>query len=332
MDNEVQKLVEFLSVSQILENPPSEESLLIGDNHICKGSVSVIGGPPGVGKSRLTTALAVAGASGEDWFGLTTHRRFKTMILQAENGPRRIYEEYSDLCRLELDDHVRVSLPPEFGIRLDHIPFRNQLNQAIEDFQPDVFILDPWNAAVADDKAKDFRETFDLLRSLIGTTEDSPALVIVHHTRKPKDNERANGRALLNTLAGSYVFASVPRAAFVLLSASNDPEDERVVFTCCKNNDGELGSPSAWWRRNGLFQSVENFDWKTFNGESNSKAASGFGKFETILESNSMSRKNLAESLKNQYGMGRSTAYEKIKKYLNEVKIVESENGIVELA
>jgi hypothetical protein len=37
------------------------------------------------------------------------------------------------------------------------------------------------------------------------------------------------------------------------------------VWTCCKNNDGELGSRTAWERCNGLFRPVHDFDWQGFD-------------------------------------------------------------------
>ena len=85
------------------------------------------------------------------------------------------------------------------------------------------------------------------------------------HTRKPKADERHSGRALLNLLAGSCVLGSVPRTVFVMQAASDDVTDDRVVWTCCKNNDGELGYRSAWERHNGLFAPVELFDFDAFD-------------------------------------------------------------------
>ena len=64
------------------------------------------------------------------------------------------------------------------------------------------------------------------------------------------------------------MLGSKPRAAFVLQPASEDPEDDQVVFTCCKNNNGALGAPSAWRRRNGLFEPLPDFDWPAFSGDS----------------------------------------------------------------
>jgi hypothetical protein len=48
---------------------------------------------------------------------------------------------------------------------------------------------------------------------------------------------------------------------------SDDPQDNRVVWTCCKNNDGGLGARSAWERRNGLFAPVSEFDWDAFDNQ-----------------------------------------------------------------
>ena len=72
-------------------------------------------------------------------------------------------------------------------------------------------------------------------------------------------------RSLLNEVAGSHVLGSVARCAFALQPASEEEADDRVVWSCCKNNDGELGSRSAWHRRNGLFAPCPDFDWEGFD-------------------------------------------------------------------
>lgn len=260
-------LIKFHSPSQLQHYDPPEGTILVGECHVIRSAAFVIGGAPGVGKSRAAVALAVAGATGRDWFGLPIHRRFRTMIAQAENGRLRLKTEFADLdCRM-LDEWVRICPPPPFGLAFDSSEFRDHLKAAIDDFKPDVFVIDPWNAVARDDKASDYLATFESIRRVIPAREESPALCIVAHTRKPRPDERASGRGLLATLAGSYVLASVPRAAFVMQAASDDPEDPRIVWTCAKNNDGELGSRSAWKRGNGLFLPVRDFDWDTFDGK-----------------------------------------------------------------
>jgi hypothetical protein len=258
-------LIEFRSPRQLKNFIPPPGLVLVGDCHIVLGSVFVIGGAPGVGKSRAAVALAEAGAVGKKWFGLTLHRQFKTMIIQSENGLFRLSKEFAEFDCDRLEAFVRVSPPPQFGMCFSREDFRAQLSAAIRDFGPDMMIFDPWNAAARDDKAREYLETFELIRSVLPAGDNAPALGIVAHTRKPRADERATGRGLLNVLAGSYVLGSVPRCVFVMQLASDDPQDNRVVWTCCKNNDGELGSRSAWERRNGLFAPVADFDWDTFD-------------------------------------------------------------------
>ena len=258
-------MVEFKTPSELRSFVPPDGWNLVGNHHVQRSSPFVVGGAPGVGKSRAATALAVAGATGADWFGFPVHQKFRTMILQAENGPVRLRDEYAALDLPVFDEYIRVCTPPPFGFTFDDLEFQEQLQAAIGDFQPDVFIVDPWNRATADDKSKDYLETFNRLLALLPTGDAAPALGIIAHTRKPAAGERTNGRALLNVLAGGYALGSVPRSAFVIQHASDDPEETRVVVTCCKNNDGELGPRTAWVRGNGLFQPVDDFDWQEFD-------------------------------------------------------------------
>jgi AAA domain len=257
--------VEFLRPSELRDYEPPEGIVLIGDNHITRGSVFVIGGAPGVGKSRASVALAEAGATGYEWFDLKVHSKFRTLIIQNENGRYRMKLEFSELDCETMDEFVRVTPPPPYGICFDKSEFRDQLAAQLSEFDPAVVIIDPWNAASRDDKAKGYLETFEVIRSVIPASDRAPAIGIVAHTRKPQPGERASGRALLNLLAGSYVLGSIPRCVFIIQSASDAVDEQRVVWTCCKNNDGVLGERSVWERRNGLFTRVHSFDWEAFD-------------------------------------------------------------------
>ena len=48
-------------------------------------------------------------------------------------------------------------------------------------------------------------------------------------------------------------------------AATDDEEDNRVVWSCAKNNDGTLPAKSAWYRKNGIFLPCLDFDWDDFN-------------------------------------------------------------------
>lgn len=264
-------LFEICEPKWLFNYVPKDDIQLIGDYHIVKdtGFTVVVGGPPGVGKSLCALSLCIAGATGEgEWFGMTVHRRFKVLVIQAEDGVFRLSRLFKELNCDALQDYVRISKPPPYGLVFRRADFCIAVEKAISEFGPDIVILDPWNAAARDQEQRTYLETFELVRSVL---PPDTALLVIAHTRKPQKDERASGRALMHLLAGSYSLVSVPRSVFVLQPASDDTEDNQVVWTCCKNNDGELGRRSAWRRKNGLFEPVPGFDWATFDSTDSDK-------------------------------------------------------------
>ena len=169
-------LIEFRSPLQLKNFKPPPGLVLVGDCHIVKGGVAVEGGPPGVGKSRGVVALAVAGATGNDWFGHKVHRKFKTLIVQTENGEFRLSRDFADLDCEALEDFVRICPPPPYGLCFHRDDFREQLTAAIADFQPDVVAYDPWNAAAREQDSREYLDTFDALKSVLPLGDDAPAL------------------------------------------------------------------------------------------------------------------------------------------------------------
>jgi len=256
--------IEVISQAQAQAYSQPAGSILLGDSHIVRGNVTVLAGPPSVGKSRATVALAEAGACGFSWFGLPPRCRFKTFILQNENGRARLKTELAELDPAA-EDYLRVTVPPPLGLCFSRRDFRRDLERALALFHPDLVIIDPWNAVARDDKARDYLESFDLVRSLIGTGDTAPAILVVPHTRKPLPNERATGRGLMNLLAGSYVLSSIPRSIFVMQHASDSVQEDRVVVTCCKNNDGQLGPRGCYRRSSGQWPEITDFDWQNWD-------------------------------------------------------------------
>lgn len=115
---------------------------LVGDMHIYRGGIFVVGGASGIGKSRSLTALAIAGARGGTWFGLPVHRKFRTLIIQAENGLVRLSAEYREHDCTTLRDWIRVSGDAD-TLAFDDPQFCEELRAALADFKPDVVVLDP---------------------------------------------------------------------------------------------------------------------------------------------------------------------------------------------
>jgi len=264
-DMKPKRFLEVLSPSDCINFEPPADYILAGDCHLTRGNITVLGGAPGVGKSRAALGLAVAGAKGVDWMGYKVTQQFKTLIIQCENGMFRLKGEFTDIGE-KLDDWVRITPPPTYGLAFDEIDFRLEVKKLIEDWKPGLVVIDPWNRTAQGDKQSDYRAALDGIQECLPEdTTQKPAVLIVHHLRKKSnDAQHKQGRDLLHELAGSYQIGSAARCVLALEAASTDTEDDRVVLTCCKNNDGREGDVSAWHRRNGLFMLCDEFDWDQF--------------------------------------------------------------------
>lgn len=268
-DNNGPRFLEFLSPGQLADWQIPEGFNLVGDSHLVRGGLSVIAGVPGCGKSRTLAGLAIAGATRSPWMGHEVRAHFRTLIVQAENGPFRLKQEFTEITeglQVDLDDWLRINYPGRHGLPLHDPAFRRELRDMIGDFKPGVVAFDPWNRIVQDDKQKDYRAAIDWLMELLpDAIEERPALVVVSHLRKRSGGEgRKRGRDLLPELSGSGMIGSAARSVFILEPASPDPADNRLVWTVAKNNDGHEGASSAWIRRNGLFDPCEDFDFDEF--------------------------------------------------------------------
>lgn len=245
------------------------DAILVGTHHLTRGATTVIGGVAGCGKSRLVMSLAISGMLGQgaEWMGLPVHSHFTTALLQGENGEIRIKEDLEEIRAggWDLQGWLKITPPPRFGLSFSSPEFCTQLHAWLEAERPGVLAIDPWNNCTLDDKAKDYRAALDAVISCLPKGPDAPALVIVHHLRKPiLGDMRRRGRDLLHELSGSHLIGSHSRCVFILEPATPDLEDDRLIFTCVKNNNGRPVPATAWHRKNGLFAPCEDFDWEAW--------------------------------------------------------------------
>ena len=93
-------------------------------------------------------------------------------------------------------------------------------------------------------------------------------------------------------------------------AASDDTTDNCVVWTCCKNNDGELGSRSAWERRNGLFAPVTDFDFEAFDTpEKDRREIINEADVRAVFENGALTKTEAAKQLESNTGAHRASCY-----------------------
>lgn len=305
--------IRFYTPGELRDYEPRADEVLVGEGHIMRGEVAVLGGEPGVGKSRATTALAHCGALGRDWLGMKISTPFRTMVIQTENGRYRLRQEHEATPaedRDAIEGMVLVSEPPPFGLTLNQPEFREDLRAAMEQFVPDLVVLDPWNAAARDDKQKDYVEAFESIRGMLPTGAKRPALLVVAHTRKPKpDERRTGGTGMMHLMAGSYVVTSVPRSVLVMCRGSEDEADNAVVLFNPKNNNGNLLKPSAWRRGEASFAPIPDFDWEAFRAARAGRKTITEAHLREVLGGGPLTRQELVEKLAASAGVSTGAAY-----------------------
>jgi hypothetical protein len=87
------------------------------------------------------------------------------------------------------------------------------------------------------------------------------------------------------------------------------------VWTCCKNNDGELGQRSAWERRNSLFVPVTDFDWKTFDDAGEKRRTVSLDDLDTLFEGGKrqLAKNTAVEQFMELTGLGKTACYQALK-------------------
>jgi hypothetical protein len=245
---------------ELMEYEPPTKLQLVGDNEIRMGyeGLALIAGPGASGKSMALTCLGFAGALGTGtWMGRKVHRKFRTLYIQAENGASRLKKEmaawHAAHPRINIQDHIFMSDPPEGGIPFHRPEFRANLRRLVDEIKPDLVVLDPWSQMAVEDQAKEVVDKIAEVRSCLPAGDDCPGVMIAAHTKKPRAEDVKKGRALAHLISGSVALPNTARAVYMLLPWDDAPEEDRVYFCCAKLNDGAMYPASVWHRRFGTF-------------------------------------------------------------------------------
>lgn len=245
--------------SERMKYQPPKDGLLVGDCEIRKGQegLVILAGPGSSGKSLAAGSLALCGAIGSGtWMARQIHRQFRTLILQAEVGPGRMKAQIAAFIKnnpdVNLDDWIFYSDPPEEGMSIHDDEFWAAVSRQCAEIKPDLVIIDPWSHLGVQDDASEVMDALRKIRASVGVGENAPGILIVTHTRKPRDEKAARGRNLANIVSGSVCLVNTSRCTYILLPWDDENlEDQRVYFACPKLNDGANFNPTVWQRRFG---------------------------------------------------------------------------------
>lgn len=316
-------MISIVTPEQARAYEPDENDFMVGQGLISKGMFVTIGGEPGVGKSRLATTLAIAGARGNNsWLNYPVRSKWRTLVLQSENDAHRLKEE-CDAIPKQFNDWIKFTDGLSHGMAFDKPEFRRELRRLYDEWPFEMLVVDPWNDVSSEEGQKDYKEALLNIQACFRGAK-MPAVVIVAHLRKrgrDDNGKRKSGRELLHELSGSLALGSTSRTVIVVQAASSDMEDARVICEVAKANNVKPewfgnygGSRSAWKRANGAFEALKDFDWNQYDNPG-APERRGLDE-EMIIEvfdgEKPMKPARLAKLIKQHHEIGESTTFRAI--------------------
>jgi hypothetical protein len=218
-----------------LSDYESEENRWLWEPYIAQGTVSLIAGLGGKGKSFLSMAIAAAVTQGIPLPGDVTHLPPSNVLLKnAENHLKRMIRPRADIVGADTD---RIVLLDEGEKRLTLTDDR--LEKVIVQDDISLAIIDPLQAhlphGVSMNNAESIRPVFTHLAGVAERT--NCAIVLVGHVNK------GNSASSDRLLGSADIFNSV---LSVMLVGKIDAEDGVSALVHYKSNMDELGPSQAF--------------------------------------------------------------------------------------
>jgi RecA-family ATPase len=252
-------------VKQLLDFDPTQDpNQVLGRRWLCKGHSCLIVGASGIGKSTLTMQLAVTWAVGRSPFGIKPKAALKMLVVQAENDIGDLSEQFRgavmghlpqdpDMARLLQENMVFVRDTVHTGRN-----FVERLQTLIDQHKPDMVWIDPLLSYIGDDIGEQ-RVASEFLRNWLGPLLESTGVVlmVVHHVRKPSQNDSKSAVDLQYLASGSSELVNWARAVVYLESPSEGTYRLRFLKRGSRaeavDHEGKV-SESIWVERgrNGL--------------------------------------------------------------------------------
>lgn len=218
----------------------SEKVEWLWPGRIALGKLTLIGGPPGLGKSQIATFLAATVSNGGAWpCGEGQAPIGSSILLSAEDGIAdtivpRLSAAGADTGRV----HVIGAVIPRAGVRRQMFNLKADLDLLEEKIKKvgDVrlVVIDPVSAYMGGSDGNGNVETREILEPLSELASRlGAAVVAVTHLNK---GGGAAKQSALNRFVGSIAFAAAARAAFMVAQDADD-QDNRL-FLHAKNNLG----------------------------------------------------------------------------------------------
>jgi hypothetical protein len=233
--------------------PPADCDIL-GTAILRQGSLSLLMGQPGLGKSTASFALAVANVRGaRDFAGIPLCQNpRKWLFIGNENGPDRWKAHFAAAAQT-MSQAEREALRSQIAIAalfdgeacdITMPDNENRLEATVRAAQADVVVVDPWTEIVPNEiDSTVVRAAIGSLRRAIRRANRHAATLVVCHAKAGREMvaDSLGNFGAGNAQRGNRLLFSSARAA--LLMVPFDEEGTDLVISLAKCNDGPPLNP-----------------------------------------------------------------------------------------
>lgn len=335
-----ESVLNLLSLADVLNFVPPAGSLLVGDSVIELGENALLYGPPGSFKGFAVGSLMAAGAWGRgNWLGFPVNARFASLWVNCENGRRRLRDQFAKMdLPPDAADFIHITDIPDVW-NLGDVRLAGEIRQTIIDQRIRLVVFDTVSNFIEDELARHFALFFAGLNTLLSGLPERPAVLLIHHSRKPKADDKG-ARGLLNLISGHQTLQRRSRSIIFLGRVSDELKERRVVAAVLKcSNSGETEGRKIALELGAAhtLEELSDFNWDEWEQGGATKgpkarAVTGdhirelFGHGETWLP-----QAEAAEKLQEIADVGRSAAYDALKYYGHLIVKKEGKMGLADL-
>ena len=224
--------------------PRSVEWLIPG--WIPRGAISLLAGPPGVGKSTLAWTVAARVSAGGTWPGGGPIRAGTVAIWAGEDDSSRVVRPALEAAGAKLDRCARIEAAVEGGRRVPFSPAEH-LPRLAAQLPADcrLLVIDP--ALALAEKSRDEYRAGDIRRALAPLADlceqrGIAALCVAHFLKR----HNSSGSGALDRIAGSGAWGQVARSVMV---ADHMPEEgQGRVLARAKSSYADTSSGSILYQ------------------------------------------------------------------------------------
>ena len=174
-----------------------EPPCYIVDGLIEPGTVNVLSGDTGTGKSWFALGLVVAALRGEPWLGREV--RGSRMLVIDEENPQPVIRARLRALGMTNDDRAALRYYSRNGISIGADGDTEWLRRVAQEHAPDLIVIDTAMAATSVPDVNDNSAVVVLFKHLRALAEEAEAAILMlHHERKPQANQsRDTGQAMM---------------------------------------------------------------------------------------------------------------------------------------